>query len=124
MFKKCNMCGKAWESPDELLDDPGMEFAGYQPHFREPRKGLFLFTHIVPSCGSTLAVDLADFAYLSPDPLPPDSLKPGSDGCRGFCLDTREDRICDNPGCVGHFYRELMARVRLRMARGKPSPAD
>jgi hypothetical protein len=122
MFKACTMCGKGWESPDALLDDPGMEFAGYQPHFREPRRGLFLFTHAVPGCGSTFAVDLAEFAHLAPDPLPPESLRPGSEGCRGYCLDIREDRVCDNPKCVGNFYRRLMVLVRMRMAGGKRSP--
>ena len=43
MFKQCNFCKRSWETVEEFLDDVDTPIIGYQAHFEDLGKGLFLF---------------------------------------------------------------------------------
>ncbi len=65
-FKRCPLCGKIWPSCDEFLDDRSIRLNGYQGNVRrlqigERARGLLLFTHHTPECGTTLALEAKRF---------------------------------------------------------------
>ena len=55
-FKQCPCCTHTWQTRDEFLGDENLRLIGYQPDFDSLEFGLFLFTHEVKSCGSSLAM--------------------------------------------------------------------
>lgn len=59
VFKQCSMCGKRWETLDDLQADKNKALLGCQPDARDPRYSLILFNC---SCDTTLAMQLREFA--------------------------------------------------------------
>jgi hypothetical protein len=79
VFKKCTLCGKVWNKRSEFLGDPGLRLNGYQGSLRRllagrQRRGLLLFTHQIEGCGTTMAVDPADFRDERHEKIPDNSL--------------------------------------------------
>ena len=56
IFKTCPMCAKKWGCRDTFLNDPELNFNGYQANFGPIEYGLFYFTHESAACGSTMAL--------------------------------------------------------------------
>jgi len=68
-FKTCSVCGAVWATRRDFLADPEVVLCGYQPDFEDLDRGLFLFTHDRPGCGTTFAIPVAAFADLVPRPI-------------------------------------------------------
>jgi hypothetical protein len=115
LFKTCPMCGDLWGYRADFLSDPYVIFLGYQPGAFLESSGGFLFNHV--RCGTTLAVPLATFLDLSPEPEITDSC-----ATRGvqeeFCLGRKENKICP-PQCrcasVAHSARVLQNWPKERL---------
>lgn len=102
-FKQCPGCGTSWASQDRFLGDPGLVYGGYQVHWDDLNAGLFLFSH---TCGTTLAVPVADFRHLYGGPVFQERLT-GTDACAGYCLHQNETRPCPAQ-CACAYVREVM----------------
>lgn len=52
--KTCPMCGRHWLQLTDLVTDGGIRFAGVQ--MAGEGHTLYLYTHMVQGCGSTMAL--------------------------------------------------------------------
>lgn len=66
-FKTCPLCRTRWDSLGELLEDPTVEFLGFQPGPVSSGSGLLLFNH--RRCVTTMALPLANFQALGQAPM-------------------------------------------------------
>ncbi|MEW6250296.1 MAG: hypothetical protein AB1716_06600 [Planctomycetota bacterium] len=107
VFKKCPMCGFAWESRSSFLVDPDNEIIGYQACFTALTTGFFLFNH---SCTGTLAILVEQFRDLYDGPVY-ETRKTGMDECPGYCLHKDELARCPQR-CECAFVREIIQIVR------------
>ena len=109
-FKHCATCQFDWPSRDFFLADPAVTLIGYMPHFENLKLGLFLFNHVSPSCGTTLAVSAGAFTDIYQGEGFTEDLY-GSPGCLGLC-----DRWLDTSRCTQKcecaFIREVMQVVK------------
>lgn len=108
-FKRCSNCGTEWETRDEFLSDPCVHLDGYQVNFAELEAGLFLFTHRVENCGTTLAVYANVFTDLHKGPVFEKSLR-GSPDCPGLCGRSRSLSACPVQ-CECAFVRDVLQKV-------------
>lgn len=65
-FKKCSLCGAAWMTKEEFLEDRDIRLEGYQWDSRQvklgmPPEGVLVFTHAKSACGTSLAVEATQF---------------------------------------------------------------
>lgn len=90
-FKECTMCGRIWESRENFLSDPQIIGIGYMVNFRELELGLFLFNHEL--CGTTLAIEAAEFIDLYDGPVFVDRLM-DTEECPEYCMHNSELRPC------------------------------
>jgi len=97
-------CGASWTSREDFLGDPGVEYVGYQIHFKERELGLFLFNH--HGCGTTLAMRTGAFRDLYTGPVYGTCLT-GGEACPGYCLRQEEVRVCPQE-CECAYIREIM----------------
>ena len=67
-FLVCSCCEASWDERDDILDDPWLELVGYQVDLAGLSRGFFLFNHMVEGCGSTIAVEVEQFADLKGSP--------------------------------------------------------
>ncbi|MDW7773235.1 MAG: hypothetical protein SCH71_10135 [Desulfobulbaceae bacterium] len=105
-FKTCPLCARSWESRKEFLDDGTLKLNGYQADMESLEEGLFLFTHHVEGCFTTMSIRTRDFYDLYTGIKYPES-KTGTEDCPGYCLHSfRLDR-CDAP-CECAFVREII----------------
>ena len=56
VFKTCTLCAHRWETVADLIRDNNLVVNGYQPSFSNSREGLFLLTHVVEGCGTTIGL--------------------------------------------------------------------
>ncbi|MEI7435828.1 MAG: hypothetical protein WCL16_03350, partial [bacterium] len=100
------------------LNDAAVNLLGYQVNFKELEAGLFLFNHQGADCGTTLAVDVRDFAELYKGPVFVKRMT-GSPACLGLCL--RRESLDRCPAeCECAFVREVLQIVRgWRVRKGK-----
>lgn len=120
-FKKCSVCGISWSDRDDFLSDPNVIIAGYQVHFNDLDKGLFLFNH---DCGTTLAIftgefiDLYDGSFLT-------GSKFGTDECPEYCLRQEELSLCPVK-CECAYVRDILQIIRKwpkqSLEKGKKIP--
>ncbi|MFA5927755.1 MAG: hypothetical protein WC838_00425 [Candidatus Margulisiibacteriota bacterium] len=83
IFKKCSCCHQKWRTETEFLSDPGVQFAGYQENFQHMDMGYILFNHC--DCGTTIALQAAQFGDLYRGPIFIDSFSPNNK-CPEYCL--------------------------------------
>jgi hypothetical protein len=107
VFKKCPLCGFAWQSRSSFLSDSGIEMIGYQPHFEDLIAGFFLFNH---SCDGTLAILVESFEDLYDGPVY-EERKTGTDECPEYCLHQEELARCP-ARCECAFVREIIQVVK------------
>lgn len=107
MFKQCSMCSHVWKSREEFLNDNTMKLNGYQVHFKSVEDSLFLFTHEIDQCGSTLAIPAREFLDMYSGERYLGQGGPGVGDCPGYCL--HEDRLdrC-NAICECAYVREVL----------------
>jgi hypothetical protein len=114
-FKKCNRCGKIWESRDKFLELDDLLPLGYQTHYSDGFKSVILFLHDVPECRTTLAIPITNILDLIPgfDLMENKML---SEKCRGLCLRDPSLEPCDNNNCrntlVRNFIRDLYKKKK------------
>lgn len=112
MFKTCTCCQESWDDFSVFLNDNNLFFNGYQPNFRRPDRGLFLFTHTSDSCKSTISVRISNFYPIFTGEINEKEFAPGSPKCPKFCEDEYNLEDCDNKECSGSFIRKLMQVIK------------
>jgi hypothetical protein len=106
-FKTCSVCRRSWKTRDEFLEDPAIDLIGYQVHFKDLHKGLFLFNH---SCHTSLAIPVKTFVDLFSGPFLKIN-KMGTGECPNYCL--RENDLSPCPAeCECAYVREIMQVIR------------
>jgi len=87
-----------------------MELNGYQVNFQQLEAGLFLFNHIAPECGTTLALAAGEFADLYTGPIWKERLT-GAGDCPRYCLRKSELRPCPAE-CECAYVRSILDQIR------------
>jgi hypothetical protein len=106
MFKKCSSCGKEWGERQSFIEDPGIVLNGYQFSYEELREGIFLFTHVIPTCGTTLAIPANQFLDLYAGEIF-EERKTYTDECPAHCFNSSHLGRCPNK-CECAYVREVM----------------
>jgi hypothetical protein len=109
-FKTCTLCGKKWGSREDFIGDPEVQLVGYQAHFEALTEGFFLFNHMRPGCGSTIAIVVKSFVDLYHGPVFETQFR-GGPSCPGYCLHTRAVNPCPQK-CECSFVREVIGAIR------------
>ena len=112
IFKTCPMCAKEWLCRDTFLDDPELNFDGYQANFGIIDQGLFYFTHENPVCGSTMILKAEMFLTLH-EGTGYEENKQLSEECSGKCFDRMELDRCP-AHCEFAFAREVSQIIKDR----------
>ena len=115
VFKTCPMCGKAWLCRDSFLDDPELNFNGYQPNFNTIEQGIFYFTHEISPCGSTMALKAEIFFPLY-EGVKYWENKQLSEECTRKCLNRQDLDRCP-AHCQFAFVREVSQIIKDRSHR-------
>ena len=108
-FKRCSSCGTVWETRDKFLADPCAHLNGYQVNYADLGAGLFLFTHRVSSCGTTMSIQADQFTDLHDGPVFAKSLR-GTPDCPKLCIRIHELDACP-AHCECAFVREVLQKV-------------
>lgn len=106
-FVQCPNCGSEWMTRESFLEDPNIEFIGYQVNFAELREGLFLFNH---NCKTSLSILAGEFADLYNGPIFRKRLT-GSKSCPGYCLHNNNLRSCPQH-CECAFVRHIIQQIK------------
>jgi hypothetical protein len=114
-FKTCPMCAKDWPCRDTFLDDPELDFNGYQANFGIIEQGLFYFTHQSESCGSTMVLKAEMFLSLYNGKRYSENNQL-SDECSRKCLDRNKLDRCEAQ-CEFAFVREVTQIIKDRAQR-------
>ncbi len=109
-FKTCPNCRSEWKTLDDFIGDPENELNGYQINISDLTRGLFLFTHQAPNCGTTMGVYVSAFTALSEHPvLAPSTPRPET--CPERCLHEDDLELCPEK-CECGWVREIMQIIR------------
>ncbi len=119
IFKTCPMCAKKWMSRDSFLDDPELNFNGYQANFALMEQGLFYFTHENKDCGSTMILKAEMFISLYTGTKYQNNKKL-SEQCLGLCLDRNQLDRCPKH-CEFAFVREISQIIKDRLQQTEVS---
>ena len=109
-FHVCNNCMFIWRTRDSFLDDDNLVLNGYQFNPLDLEAGLFLFTHQVEGCNTTIAVKVDEFADLYQGKIYPDR-RTGEVDCPGFCKKEEQLGRCDAK-CECAYVREIIQIIR------------
>jgi len=92
------------------MSDPAIRLDGYQFNSFNLENGLFLFTHRVIGCGTTMSISVLEFQDLYTGPRYPEkrALLPE---CPRYCLDEKNLDRCDQ-FCECAYAREIMQLIR------------
>lgn len=115
VFKTCPMCRKKWSCRDIFLDDPELNFNGYQPDFGTVEEGIFYFTHESPLCGTTMAVKAETFLSLFKGRKYQEN-KQLTEECPAKCLNRNDLDRCP-AHCLFAFVREVSQIIKDRSHR-------
>lgn len=114
IFKTCPCCATEWPTKSTLLSDPSLKLHGYQRSYKNREVGVLLFTHLNPSCGSTMALDVSEFSDLFT----------GANYCVDKALSPECPRYCVDPNfavqrdtfCECGYVRDIMCSIRTLQA--------
>ncbi|MBM3499555.1 MAG: hypothetical protein FJX74_12920 [Armatimonadetes bacterium] len=109
-FKCCTLCGSRWSGLERFVLDTELKVEGYQANFVDPDYGLFLVTHDIDGCGTTLAVWANDFRHLYTGPVYAER-HTGQEHCTGRCLERNLVEACDAP-CDMAWVRHVLQWLR------------
>lgn len=101
------VCRHTWNGRTEFLADPDIEIIGYQVHFKDLKKGLFLFSH---SCNTSLSIPSGRFTDLYRGEMV-EERKTGTEECPGYCLHQDELQPCP-ARCECAYVREIIQIIR------------
>lgn len=112
-IKICSMCKSCWKSLDDILHDDRLIFNGYQPFFKNPGKGSFLFTHDKENCGTTFSIEVRKFKELLGREVEFLPFTPAADQeCELRCIQETDLQTCKARNCNGNVIRELIQIVK------------
>ncbi len=105
LFKVCNGCGKRWQTAEQFILDPSLQLVMYQAVFGEVEYGLFVLTHDVPECQSSISVSVGMFRGL----VPRDHQESGflDPKCEDRCFSQMDLAPC-NVDCSMKWARDVM----------------
>jgi hypothetical protein len=109
-FKTCPSCKTVWASQEKFISDAGLKLNGYKADFEKLEYGLFFFTHTVPSCQSTMVIEVSDFLNLYTGPRYTER-KTDTEECPGYCKDKEQLSRCEAL-CECAFVREICNIIR------------
>lgn len=93
-FKHCACCQQVWPRAVDLVLDPALSVCGYQAFPDEPELGLFLLTHCVNGCYTTIGVRAGLLRDFYNGPCHTHRMM-GEPDCPGHCLDRGNLETCD-----------------------------
>lgn len=105
-FKTCTICKSKWLNLIDLVRDKDLYLNGYQASFSESHEGLFLLTHDVDDCGTTMAIKAGDLIDLYDGPKHTIHMA-YTEKCDGHCLDSTDMEPCTNE-CDMRWAREIL----------------
>jgi len=114
-FKSCGNCGACWQTRTEFIECSSVDLVGYQSNFDKIEEGLFLFNHMIDSCGSTLAVPVRKFDDLYEGERYPEP-KYGRDECQKRCIDRFNLERCDQK-CKYAYVREILQILKYQKGK-------
>jgi hypothetical protein len=114
-FKQCPCCFQTWLTRDAFLSDKSLSLNGYKADLEKLEYGLFFFTHLDPSCNSTMAIEVSDFIDLYRGARYTER-RTGEQDCPGYCLDKNQLERC-NVFCECAFVREIIQIIKKRPLR-------
>jgi hypothetical protein len=109
-FKICSNCRRRWTDRDEFLSDPDVRLLGYQVNFEELQAGLFLFSHDMDGCRTTVALEAERFTDMHRGPIFEIRLTNTAE-CPGYCLRKESLDACGN-ACECAYVREVLQKVK------------
>lgn len=109
-FKTCPMCSMTWGTRSDFLQDRTLNLNGYQADFDDLESGLFLFTHNIDGCYTTMAVKVKEFANMYSGKKF-DRRKTGGEECPRYCLQIDMLDRCDTQ-CECAFVREIIQIIQ------------
>ena len=112
VFKTCSCCSTAWKTRNEFLSDPYLKLNGYQICMVDLEYGLFLFTHLVEGCFSTIAINIFAFSDLY-DGLKYRENRALSPECPRYCIDEQNLERCESL-CECAYVREIMQIIKAK----------
>ena len=107
IFKICGNCSEIWKTRNEFLKDKSLEIIGYQAHFKDVEKGLYLFDH---DCKTTFGIEVSKFKSLYTG-IKYDTIKTGTDECTGKCLIKNNLEPC-KAECRLAYLREVIQIIK------------
>ncbi len=106
-FKKCTLCGKTWQTFDDLKHDSSKSLKGCQMDSTNHLYNLILFNC---SCETTLAVSIRDFATKTDIPFIIN--KRSRSGKRpSYCLKTGKESLCLEK-CACSYTQKILTALR------------
>jgi hypothetical protein len=109
-FKACPNCHHEWRDRHTFLSDPVINIVGYQVNFGNLVAGFFLFTHDVPDCGTSMAVEAGQFKDMHDGPIFKKRLTE-TEKCPGYCLQENCLKPCPNE-CECAYVRDVIQKVK------------
>jgi hypothetical protein len=117
IFKTCPCCALTWRSREEFLADPNLDLNGYQVNFKRLEGGMFLFTHNVEACRSTMTIMIEAFRDLYAGEIYEEN-KANSEECPRYCMHQGQLARC-NARCECAYVREILQIVKERLNKAK-----
>ena len=117
-FKTCPCCARVWPTRETFLADDALVLDGYSADLEILEQGIFYFTHKIPACNSTLALEVGDFMDLYPGSRYPEP-RTGTPECPGYCLDRDQLARC-SATCRNAVVREILQLLLNRTHRTAP----
>ena len=109
-FKTCPLCHYDWQDRKKFLSDPNISLVGYQVNFGDLRAGFFLFTHEIPDCGTSMAIDAGKFTDMHDGPIFKERME-GTEACPGYCLHQTSLKPCPSH-CECAYVLDVLQTVK------------
>lgn len=109
-FKICTNCSFHWDSLLDFIRDKNLELNGYQASFNDAHEGLFLVTHNVAGCGTTLAIPAGSLKSLYNGPEHTIHMA-YTERCDGHCMYEDDAELCSN-ACDMKWARDILQILR------------
>ena len=109
-FLTCSCCGFTWKSRKEFLADETLKLNGYQVNLLSLEDGLFLFTHNVQGCCTTLAVKVNEFSDMHTGENYTER-RTDQEDCPGYCRNEKFLGRCEAK-CECAYVRNIIQVIR------------
>jgi hypothetical protein len=116
-LKTCPCCGFTWTSREQFLADPDLDLNGYQVNFKRLEGGMFLFTHNIETCHSTMTIMMEEFRDLYSGEIYEEN-KANSEECPRYCMHEGQLARCDAL-CECAYVREILQIIKERLNKAK-----